>query len=200
MRKRGTDSSPPGPGWRPVLKSRARQPRAAGPSCRCESTWALPLFSAPSFGEGANARASGTARTPDCKRHARNPLLNPGRARVGPARSSRRQRGRSDRPCAELGTTKSVRSGAQEARGGSPSTGSGAMARRMASSMRARCASVRRRRRANRERGDMPPDPVDVATLPPFSNQGGCPQCGARYEIRVHFDRHCAPVLGDPGP
>src|SRR5256885_1092731 len=44
---------PPGPGWRPVLKSPARQPRAAEPSCRSETTWAfLPFFSAPSFGEG----------------------------------------------------------------------------------------------------------------------------------------------------
>ena len=35
-----------------------------------------------------------------------------------------------------------------------------------------------------------------VATLPPFSNQRGCPRCGARYEIRVHFDRDCAEVRG----
>src|SRR3989454_583119 len=53
MRKRGTESSPPGPGWRPVLKSPARQPRAAGPSCTCESTWAFLPFSCPrSFCEG----------------------------------------------------------------------------------------------------------------------------------------------------
>ena len=30
---------------------------------------------------------------------------------------------------------------------------------------------------------------MDVAALPPFSNQRGCPRFGARYEIRVHFDR-----------
>src|SRR5712691_7313104 len=42
-----------------------------------------------------------------------------------------------------------------------------------------------------------PAEPVDVATLPPFSNQRGCPRCGARYEIRVHFDRDCAEVRGD---
>jgi hypothetical protein len=29
------------------------------------------------------------------------------------------------------------------------------------------------------------------------SNQRGCPRCGARYEIRVHFDRDCALVRGD---
>jgi len=40
-------------------------------------------------------------------------------------------------------------------------------------------------------------EPVDVATLPPFSNQRGCPRCGARYEIRVNFDRDCALVRGD---
>ncbi len=44
---------------------------------------------------------------------------------------------------------------------------------------------------------DMPAKAVDVATLPPFSNQRGCPRCGARYEIRVHFDRDCAAVRGD---
>jgi len=38
---------------------------------------------------------------------------------------------------------------------------------------------------------------VAVASLPPFSNQRGCPQCGASYEIRVHFDRDCALVSGD---
>jgi hypothetical protein len=35
-----------------------------------------------------------------------------------------------------------------------------------------------------------------VATLPPFSNQHGCPACGAHREIRVHFDRDCAEVTG----
>src|SRR5947208_11690331 len=49
----GWGALPSGPGWRPVLKSPVRQPRAAGPSCRNETTWAfLPFFSAPSFGEG----------------------------------------------------------------------------------------------------------------------------------------------------
>ncbi len=43
----------------------------------------------------------------------------------------------------------------------------------------------------------MQAEPQDVATLPPFSNQRGCPQCGARYEIRVHFNRDCARVRGD---
>ena len=43
----------------------------------------------------------------------------------------------------------------------------------------------------------MEPVPLDAATLPPFSNQRGCPRCGARYEIRVHFDRDCAEVRGD---
>lgn len=40
-------------------------------------------------------------------------------------------------------------------------------------------------------------EPLNVATLPPFSQQRGCPRCGARYEIRVHFDRDCALVRGD---
>jgi hypothetical protein len=31
---------------------------------------------------------------------------------------------------------------------------------------------------------------VHVSKLPPFSNQRGCPRCGARWEIRVHFDRY----------
>jgi len=30
----------------------------------------------------------------------------------------------------------------------------------------------------------------------PFSQERGCPWCGARREIRVHFDRHCAEVRG----
>jgi len=38
---------------------------------------------------------------------------------------------------------------------------------------------------------------VDAATLPPFTNQRGCARCGARYEIRVHFDRDCELVRGD---
>src|SRR5213080_2104615 len=49
----GWGALPPGPGRRPVSRSPARQPRAAGPSCRSETTWAfLPFSSAPSFGEG----------------------------------------------------------------------------------------------------------------------------------------------------
>src|SRR5437870_9790410 len=28
----------------------------------------------------------------------------------------------------------------------------------------------------------------------PFSQERGCAWCGARYEIRVHFDRDCAEV------
>jgi hypothetical protein len=39
--------------------------------------------------------------------------------------------------------------------------------------------------------------PLDVATLPPFSNQRGCPRCDVRCEIRVHLDRDCARVRGD---
>jgi hypothetical protein len=42
----------------------------------------------------------------------------------------------------------------------------------------------------------MPAAPVDVATLPPFSNHSRCAQCGAGYEIRVHFDRGCREVVG----
>ena len=38
---------------------------------------------------------------------------------------------------------------------------------------------------------------IHVSQLPPFSNhRARCPQCGARYEIRVHFDRGCAEVTG----
>jgi len=38
---------------------------------------------------------------------------------------------------------------------------------------------------------------VDVATLPPFSNHRAvCARCGARYEIRVHFDRGCELARG----
>jgi len=44
---------------------------------------------------------------------------------------------------------------------------------------------------------DMPTKAVDVATLPPLSNQRGCPRCGARHEIRVHSDRDCALARGD---
>jgi hypothetical protein len=34
--------------------------------------------------------------------------------------------------------------------------------------------------------------PVHVSTLPSFTNQRArCPECGARYPIRVHFDRGC---------
>ena len=47
------------------------------------------------------------------------------------------------------------------------------------------------------EAADMQAEPVAVAILPPFSNQRACPWCGARYEIRVHFDRDCAEVRGD---
>jgi hypothetical protein len=43
----------------------------------------------------------------------------------------------------------------------------------------------------------MPIGPVDEATLPPFSNQDGCPHCGRRGPIRVHFDRDCARVGGE---
>ena len=36
-----------------------------------------------------------------------------------------------------------------------------------------------------------------VSTLPLFSNtRARCAKCGARYEIRVHFDRGCAEVTG----
>jgi len=38
---------------------------------------------------------------------------------------------------------------------------------------------------------------MDVARLPPFTNQRGCLRWGARYEIRVHFDRDCELVRGD---
>jgi len=42
----------------------------------------------------------------------------------------------------------------------------------------------------------MPAQPVDVSTLPPSNMRARCPRCGARYEIRVHFDRGCAGVVG----
>ena len=38
--------------------------------------------------------------------------------------------------------------------------------------------------------------PVQVDTLPPFSNASRCAKCGRGYEIRVHFDRGCAEVYG----
>ena len=39
--------------------------------------------------------------------------------------------------------------------------------------------------------------PVDAATLPGFSNaRAVCACCGARREIRVHYDRDCALVKG----
>ncbi len=38
---------------------------------------------------------------------------------------------------------------------------------------------------------------LDAATLPPFSQQRGGPQCGARYELRVHFCRDCALAHGN---
>jgi len=39
---------------------------------------------------------------------------------------------------------------------------------------------------------------VSAATLPPFSNMRAvCARCGARWGIRVHFDRDCALVRGD---
>jgi hypothetical protein len=42
-----------------------------------------------------------------------------------------------------------------------------------------------------------PPVAVDVATLPPFSNHRAvCTRCGARWEIRVHFDRGCELARG----
>jgi len=43
----------------------------------------------------------------------------------------------------------------------------------------------------------MPAAPVDVTTLPPFSNhRARCPRCGGGAPIRVHFDRGCALVVG----
>ena len=39
--------------------------------------------------------------------------------------------------------------------------------------------------------------PVDVAPLPPFSNHRAvCARCGARFGVRVHFDRGCDRVSG----
>ena len=37
---------------------------------------------------------------------------------------------------------------------------------------------------------------VHASTLLPFSNASRCARCGARYEIRVHFDRGCTEVVG----
>jgi hypothetical protein len=43
----------------------------------------------------------------------------------------------------------------------------------------------------------MPTLPVHVSTLPLFTNaRARCGKCGARYEIRVHYDRGCAEVTG----
>jgi hypothetical protein len=42
----------------------------------------------------------------------------------------------------------------------------------------------------------MPSAPVHVAELPKFSGMGRSSQCGARFEIRVHFDRDCTEVAG----
>jgi len=44
---------------------------------------------------------------------------------------------------------------------------------------------------------DTTPAPLDAAALPPFSNMRAvCARCGARREIRVHFDRGCEVVRG----
>ena len=43
----------------------------------------------------------------------------------------------------------------------------------------------------------MQTQPVHVSSLPPFSNlRARCARCGARYEIRVHYDRGCGAVYG----
>jgi hypothetical protein len=45
----------------------------------------------------------------------------------------------------------------------------------------------------------LPPEvgAVDVTTLPAFSNhRAQCSECGARYPIRVHFDRGCRTAVG----
>jgi len=40
--------------------------------------------------------------------------------------------------------------------------------------------------------------PLSAAMLPRFSNlRAVCARCGARWGIRVHFDRDCALVHGD---
>jgi hypothetical protein len=42
------------------------------------------------------------------------------------------------------------------------------------------------------------PSPVRAASLARFSNMRAvCARCGARWEIRIHFDRDCALVRGD---
>jgi len=38
---------------------------------------------------------------------------------------------------------------------------------------------------------------AEAATLPPFSQQRGCPHCAARYDVRVHFCRYCPHAHGD---
>ena len=50
---------------------------------------------------------------------------------------------------------------------------------------------------------DAEPMPVDVATLPKFSNSSQCAKCGRRRPIRVHYDpgpgvRGCRHVVGGP--
>jgi hypothetical protein len=43
----------------------------------------------------------------------------------------------------------------------------------------------------------MQTEPIHVSTLPLFTNmRARCAKCGARYEIRVHFDRGCREVAG----
>ena len=40
--------------------------------------------------------------------------------------------------------------------------------------------------------------PIKADELPPFTNERAvCASCGARGEIRVHFDRSCAQARGD---
>jgi hypothetical protein len=64
----------------------------------------------------------------------------------------------------------------------------------------ARRSSLETRRcggRAPRVDRHMEIEPVDVSTLPPFSNmRARCAACGAGREIRVHFDRGCRFVTG----
>src|SRR4029453_7805568 len=50
-------------------------------------------------------------------------------------------------------------------------------------------------------RMDAEPVPVEVATLPRFSNTSPCAKCGRRRPIRVPYDpgvRGCRPVVGGP--
>jgi hypothetical protein len=57
------------------------------------------------------------------------------------------------------------------------------------------CAATRRRRDLGPRYARMP---VDVSTLLPFTNmRARCPECGARYPIRVHFDRGCRLATGE---